>query len=160
MQLTRLAQIGELISSVAVLITLLILVFEIRDNTLAVRADSYGKSIELVNQWRYETTSNLELARIYRLYFQGDISQLDPDETLQLGFYIGSLWSIYESAYFARGYNTLGLSEWSRFEVQICEQYTAGIRQTLWGGTSTRLTPEFKQHVESLCGSGVGDVDT
>ena len=151
MQLTRWAQIAELVSSVAVLITLVILVFEIRNNSSAIRSEAYGNSIELVNQWRFETTSNPDLARLYRIYTQEDVSELNPDELLQLNFYLGGLWSIYESAYFARGYDTLGLSEWDRFEIQICEQYNFSTKQNVWEGTASRMTQDFRNYVVSFC---------
>ena len=158
MKLVRWVQIGELLSSVAVLITLIIFIFEIRDNTSAIRADSYGQGIDRINQWRAEVTGNAELAGILNSYTERDTSKLNSIELTQLRLHIGSLWSIFESAYYASRYSTLGASEWERFENQICNQYVAGIDLNMWEGFP--LSSEFKEYVQSYCEVRSSDGDT
>ena len=79
--------------------------------------------------------------------------ELDQTEKQQVNFIVGSLWSIYASAYFARGYDTLGESEWVRFEQMMCRQFTsAAAHEGFWCGVLlNQLSPEFRTLVEQTC---------
>lgn len=54
MKLSGWASIAEIISGTAVLITLVFLVFGIRENTEITRAAAYDRNIDSLNQWRLD----------------------------------------------------------------------------------------------------------
>jgi len=154
MQISKLKQMGEALSVVAVLVTLVFLILEVRENTAAIRTESYGESINRLNEWRLELASNSELTRMFAAFNDGEEFDLDRTQNQQLNFVLGSLWSIYESAYFAYSYGTLGESEWSRFEPMMCGQYSVAVaRGNFWGiGLTELISAEFKVFVQEQCG--------
>jgi hypothetical protein len=151
MQLARFKETGEAISIVVVIVTLLFLILEVRENTAAIRTESYGEAINRLNDWRLQLASEKELAKMFAEFNAGELRDLDQTERQQFSFIIGSLWSIYETAYFANGYGTLGDSEWSRFEQMMCHQYDLAVSQSGWDKLGMLLSPEFVQYTEVQC---------
>ena len=158
MRLSHWAQLAEVLSGFAVIITLVILILEVSDNTDATRALSYGHGVERLNAWRFELADNPELVRIFRGYRSGEVTDFSEDDLQRLDLVLSAMWAIYESAYYSRGYNTLGESEWGRYSVQVCRQFVQGKRTGYWKLSAARLTNEFSRFVESTCADeSVGD---
>ncbi|MDA1370815.1 MAG: hypothetical protein O2971_08665 [Proteobacteria bacterium] len=151
MQISKFKEIGEALSIVAVLITLVFLILEVRENTAAIRTESYGESITRLNDWRLQLASDKELTRMFAQFNSGNLTNLDGTESQQFSFVYGSLWSIYESAYFARSYGTLGESEWIRFEQMMCRQFELVTEQDYWSSMDLLLSPEFKSYAQAQC---------
>ena len=143
------ASIAEIVSGIAVVITLVFLVVGLRDNTEINRAASFDRNMESVNQWRAQLAQDPELLRIWQSRGQPD--DLAEIERGQLRFLIFWLWGIYEKSYYAHAYGIIGSDEWSRFEVQLCEQRTA-MDRSYWDNSANFLTPNFIEYVETLCG--------
>lgn len=61
MKLSHWAQLAEVLSGFAVVVTLVILIFEVSEYTDATRALSDGHAVERLNAWRFELASNPEL---------------------------------------------------------------------------------------------------
>ena len=155
MEISKLRTIGEGISVVAVLVTLVFLILEVRENTAAIRTESFGESINKLNEWRLNLAGNRELAQMFADFNDGAVMELDRAERQQFGLVMTSLWSIYETAYFAQSYGTLGESEWSRFERVLCSQYESAFafKKGLWDTeVQMILSPEFRLFVEEQCG--------
>jgi hypothetical protein len=155
MEISKLRTIGEGISVVAVLVTLVFLILEVRENTAAIRTESFGESINKLNEWRLNLAGNRELAQMFADFNDGAVMELDRAERQQFGLVMTSLWSIYETAYFAQSYGTLGESEWSRFERVLCSQYESAVafKKGLWDTeVQMILSPEFRLFVEEQCG--------
>ncbi len=151
--LNRVAQIAEVIASLAVVVTLIFLVAEVRRNTEVVQAASYGRSMEALNLWRISLAADAELSATWLRAGASPGVEDDPEQ-VRLSLMLNVLWGIYENAYFDNERGLLGTSEWSRFERQICVRY--GIDRSRWGTTSTGLrsllTEEFADFTEASCG--------
>ena len=144
------AQIAEITASVAVVVTLILLVIEVRENTDITRASAYAHSIELLSDWRNATGSDPDLLRVFTAYQVGEAHGLGPDDRMRLELVLSGLWGIYENAFYARDYGTLGAAEWDRFGSRICANLQMG--PALWEEmVRPRLTEEFVTHVESSC---------
>ncbi len=153
MKLSGWASIAEIISGTAVLITLVFLVFGIRENTEITRAAAYDRNIDSLNQWRLDVAQNEELLRAWNAYRRGDIGGRIEAEDAGLGLMLTALWGIYEKSYYANKYGILGASEWTRFEVQIC--LGRAIDARLWDEMiKIRLTEEFADYVVAFCEDG------
>lgn len=149
--LKKAALLSEIIGGLAVVVTLIFLVFEIRNNTNSIQSQAYQNLIFELNDTR-------------RDYFLDDISQiiqkrrtqaeLSEDEQFKIAQANQIKWSVYETAYFAYKLGTLGSDGWSRFEIAICRNYE--IDKDLWSidrvyAISTALNIEFAAYVEELC---------
>jgi len=65
MKLSRIKEIGEFVSMIAIVATLLFLIVEVRENTAAIRPASYSDSITMLNDWRMQQALSPELSLLY-----------------------------------------------------------------------------------------------
>ena len=157
--LSTVTQIAEIVASLAVLVTLLFLIVEIRQNTETTRVASYDRSIELLNEWRLTVAENPDLSAYWVDYIGRGGGDMSTEADVRLNMVVGTLWGVYENAYFANERGFLGPSEWSRFEVQLCRQHELAAENGRWDGSRSPsvspitglLTSEFVGFVESHC---------
>ena len=149
----KVREVGEAVSIVAVLVTLVFLVLEIRENTAVVRTQSYGENITRRNDWRMQLAAEPELTRLFAEFDEGtlDATTLTLTERQQFVFVYGTMGSIHETAWFARSYGTLGEAEWARFEQMMCVQYDHSIEQGTWPFMDRVLSPDFRTFTEQTC---------
>ncbi len=118
-KLRRYALFSEIISAAAVIVSLIFVAFQVKDNTAAVRSSTYDDILSDHIEWRMTVASNPELLTTMFKTNNSDSSLSDEERAgSQLAYQ--ALWQIYERAYFARKYETLGDSEWARYEKAIC----------------------------------------
>ena len=110
--------IAEIVGGVAIVVTLVILVYELQRNTSAIQRATYSEITESVDEWRATLTLNPEVRATLASLDNGEV--LTPDqESIRLGRG-RTLYSIYERAFWANEYGHVGESEWARFERMIC----------------------------------------
>jgi hypothetical protein len=104
------ASIAEVISGIAVVITLVFLVVGIRENTEINRAAAYDRSIDGMNQWRFEVSQNPELARMYGAHEGLFGADAGPEEVdyFRLSLIVNAVWGVYEKSYYANRYGVWG----------------------------------------------------
>jgi hypothetical protein len=151
MNITKIAQFTEIVSGIAVLVTLVFLYIEVRENSAVIRASSYTQSTAMINEWRYQGANNPELTRLFRAFMNGETNTFNEIEAQQFSFFIGALWGVYESSYYSKGYGILGEQEWRRFETQACLQYQKGLPQGFWPHMRSLVSEEFYTYVETHC---------
>jgi hypothetical protein len=152
--LSDLAHVAEIVASLAVVVTLVFLVVEVRQNTEITRVTAYDRTVEGLNTWRLTVASDPDLAERWQAYMSNSAAQ-DPAADMRLQLLLNTLWAAYESAYYAWRYEILGSSEWTRFAFQICLRYESD--GTPWSRPSSGqpirdlLTDEFVGYVEATC---------
>jgi hypothetical protein len=152
MNLETWARISEITASIAVLITLVVLVFEVRENTEAVKKSSYETLSNQLIDWRLLMTTDPNLHRVFYTETRegGEDWALEGEDRHVFQVYVQALWLIYEQAYYAYSYGDLQETEWQRFEETICRRY---VPEYIWtapkSGTRTILSPRFIAFVES-----------
>ena len=121
-QLQKWALGAEIGGAVAVLITLGFLVFQMRENTNALQAQTYQALTQELNDWRthWSDTERLILAQKHG---QEGWQNLTRVEQRQIRMRSLIQWSIYESAYYANQRGVLGEREWTRFDRAICRLF-------------------------------------
>jgi hypothetical protein len=122
-KLKRYALFSEIISAAAVVVSLLFVAFQIKDNTAAVRSSTYDDILSDHIQWRMTVATSPELLANIINAGSNDANLSDVERESWFTAY-QALWQIYERAYFARRYGTLGDSEWARYEKAICRHST------------------------------------
>ena len=121
MKLQNWAQIAEISSGVAIVISLVMLVVEVQQNTSAVQASTYDRLLSDHTQWRMNLATDTDAMEAYLLRMEQAIpspEELRDSRGRQVWISGIMLW---ERAYFAREYGTLGDSEWQRYESNMCE---------------------------------------
>lgn len=151
-RLSQWGSIAEIVSGIAVVVTLIILILGIRENTEMTRALVYERNIDSLNQNRSLVVQDADLARIWSVYARGERDSLDDVDVVRLDLYINMIFNDYEKAYFSYRYGVMGAGEWGRYTGQICYQLALTDQApALWEGMSTALTAEFFSYVNDLC---------
>jgi hypothetical protein len=149
-KLQEYALFAEIVSSLAVLLTLIFLVIELRENTEVTRSTAFGNITEQLNNFRLTVNSEELLSDVWRSYLSEDFENQTESERVRMGGIVIALLSIYEDAYYSYDYGIMGEREWSRFEPRICQHYGRLQRRNqlpILNG----LTPAFQEYTEQLC---------
>ena len=117
------ASVAEIISGIAVVITLVFLIVGIRDNTAALRGSAYADFLDSLNQLQASLMADPGLASRWEAYIRGDTSGLDQPSRAQLNLAVLSQIRIYEAAYFQREYELIGDREWDRILEVGCRAF-------------------------------------
>jgi hypothetical protein len=158
-RLKEFALVAEVVSGVAIVVTLAFLAFEMRGNTNAIRAQTYQTLMQQLNDYRMQLVDEKRIAANEKRRENG-WNSLTRDEKQRIRIPAMVIWGIYESAYFANERDVLGEPEWRRFEIAICRGYAGN--QHYWnpdGFTSMDelLTPQFVEYVHSSCAQARDD---
>lgn len=154
MKLKQWASIAEIVSGVAVVVTLVFLIFGIRENTEATRASTYGRSMAGMIEFRQTVINDPEIARIYNVFLEHNTAELDDVEITRVRQLIWMIYSIYEDAFYAQEYGVLGESEWSRFRRQICLHWPRMVSAGFDERLPEVMTQEFVGYIEDLVENG------
>lgn len=155
-RLQKWALFAEIIGGLAVVVTLVFLIYETRENTNAIQAQTYQSLTAELNRTR-ETAILSDLNSLQMRRSTEGVGSLTPSEIRKVRFLAQSVWGVYESAYYAQIRGILGEQEWSRFSIAICRNYVGDA--DIWiatednqqNGISSNITPVFRSYVEDSC---------
>jgi len=142
------ASIAEIISAVAIVISLIFVGMEIRRNTEAEYLSSYDRLLAEMTDWRMTLATNPETLAAWFSYQEAvDPESVDPT-VWRTGQVVGTaLVQIYERAYYARVYGSIGDAEWSRFERNMCNPDSQTIPKLTSTSRSRRFSQEFLDYL-------------
>jgi len=149
MKLSDWSSIAEIASGLAVVVTLVLLLIGIRDNTEVTRASMYFALIDSINEADRAIWSDAELSRIFMASIRGqtdDLTELDVDRLRQI--LVTSLRNM-EKGYFAR--DLIGEAEWERFRKSTCRAHDRGISIGLSAIELDVLTEEYRDFISQTC---------
>ena len=166
-ELQQWALAAEVVGGIAVVVTLIFLALETRENTNAIQAQTYQALTSELNTVR-RTMGEPEYFRIFIKLIKLEYESLSEEEQITYIFLAGAKWGVYESAFYARERGILGENEWGRFSDAICrnlvfdkpfwdsqdQQLVLSVGKISYG-ISSGLTPNFKNYVETLCEPGL-----
>jgi len=150
LELQQYASLAEITSSIAVLLTLIFLVVELRDNTEVARSNSYSNSVAELNDFRLTVISDDNLFPVWQSFLSSSFENLSTEDGIRLDGIVIALFSIYEDAYYSYKYGIIGPQEWTRFERRICENWYRAVRME-GSNLLNGLTNEFYQYIENSC---------
>ena len=148
---------AEIIGGAAVVVTLIFLVLETRENTRAVQAQSYLALSAELNRLR-EKLFETEIARVFADAIRDQAVPESPSDALVVRQIFEAAFAIYESAYYAKQKGVLDESEWTRFDQAVCRNMRNGA--TFWEsensavlgqGIRGTLTESFAKYAEEQC---------
>jgi hypothetical protein len=155
MKLEEWGVIAEIVSGVAVLITLVVLIVGIRENTAITRVSVYGDILDAIGEIDRLTIADPELDRLISTLFEGSTETLTESQRRTVRTYLNALFKSYERAYFSREYDVIGDAEWERFERVICSNSRrakqVGLEFVRDGGS---LTSAFREYIATSCVDG------
>ena len=156
MKLTEWGVIAEIVSGVAVLVTLVVLIVGIRENTALTRVSVYGDLLDAIGELDRLAIADPELDRSISAVIEGSAETLTEAQRRTVGTYLSALFKNYERAYFSREYDVIGDAEWERFERVICSNLRRAkqVGLDLLGGGGGFLTSPFREYMETSCADG------
>ena len=116
------ASMAEVVSGVAVVVTLLLLFFSIRDNNQLTRTSMYSNVIEGVNELDRDIYRDPELSELWgRLLSGRNVSDLTERERARLQLMLLVQFRNYDKAFIAFQSGIIGNEEWARFKGPMCD---------------------------------------
>jgi hypothetical protein len=149
MSLTDLSSLGSFVSGVAVVITLIFLVIQMRQNTLAVRAAASQALSTAYGELSNITVVNADMARIWRLGHD-DIGQLNDDERVRFISYLSTAFRFIESARIQWQLGQLDKEHWLALESDFRDIAMQPGVKSYWALRSHWHTKSFRTWFESL----------
>ena len=146
MKLDKIALIAEIVGGAAIVMTLIVLLLEVRGNTAAIRAATLLEVNQIARDHLILMWSNEDASRIDQIGSQ-DLSQLSPEEQRRYSWNVRSFWLGMQTVYRQYDLGTLPDEEWRVYYDVICLNIGWPGTRGLWTGTD--LIPEFVNVVES-----------
>lgn len=152
-KLQKWSLLAEIFGGIAVFITLIILVFEVRRNSEITETLAFQQQIQSLNEWRRSIGQDPDQRRVYAAYFRGEnLPETGSEDRLILNFILVDLATNYESAYFSYRAGTLNESAWARIMRNACGFYESAVNhENQWDFIASRLTEDFTEHISADC---------
>ena len=113
MDLTQLANLGEFIGGAAVLVTLIYLAVQVRQNTKSIRLSVFHSATTRSAQWADSLASNTECLHTYRIGLGTPEDLRDEDEKMRFGLMMNSLFRQFEDLFLQHHNGTLSDEAWA-----------------------------------------------
>ncbi len=109
--------IGEVVSALAVLITLLFLVTQMRSNTNAIRAQTVQELAKSRSEFLLAGAGSPEISGAYSKAVEQGFDSLNTKENFQLRSFVLAMIYTYKNAYDQKELGTLTESEWEEYRL-------------------------------------------
>ena len=154
MNLQDLGSLGEFISGVAVVVSLVYLAVQIRQNSRESRAATYQGLSSLFVSTINNVASNPELARVYNAGLRNFDELKEEAERTQFSLSVHAAFVSFENAFYLHRYGTLEEELWAKWRSQV-QWYAKRAGVVTWWELSQRFFSEaFRQYVNELISSG------
>jgi hypothetical protein len=141
--------VGEIVGAAAVVISLVYLAVQVRQNTRSARAASFHAVTDSFNQLNSLLAHDESLARIFQVGLQG-LGQLDPVQRTRFEFFVLAASRIFETLFYQSRQGIGEKALWKAEEATMRSLLSnPGIREW-WKSNPFRFTPEFRAYVERL----------
>jgi hypothetical protein len=145
------ASIAEIASGVAVIVTLVVLILGVRENTEVVRASAYANSQDSFSELQLTMLTDPDSLRAWNAFLERDTSGFDQLDHMRVNSIVLILFRTFETAYFSERYGLIGEEEWRRLDRNICGNFRrarAMGREAILGAV---MSVEFMEYMTSTC---------
>jgi hypothetical protein len=162
MSLEDLGNIGEFVGAIAVVLSLIYLAFQIRQNTFqlnqnteVVRANAELDNARLAADFNARIANNGELSELWRLGNSAPIA-ISQEQTVRFGFLMGDLFYRLEGLFrqYRRGF--LGSESWEAWASLMSRMLTTPVVRGWWDTGQHPFSVSFREYVDQLIQSGDG----
>ena len=141
----------ELVTVGTVILSLIFVMLELRQNTEASQSATLQSMISASQDHLLLLASDPELNRIYRQGMSAPNSLNEADKS-RFFFLLRAQWLRFQNAYLQWQAGTMSNEGWSFYESYLCAQSTSttdNTRRLAWTEHKSALTPQFIQYVEA-----------
>jgi hypothetical protein len=157
MSLEDLGNIGEFVAAVAVLVSLIYLAVQIRQNTRTVRAAAFQQVVDSLADFTSSLSRDRELIEIV-IKGNADFESLDEVERTRFDFAFISFFRRAENVVVQTEYGTLSADVWTGFRETLKSSLRAPGLREWWSHRRQRFHPAFQKFMEEqILASGDAD---
>ena len=149
MELQSLANIGEIIGAIVVVLSLVYLAIQVRQNTEAQRTENYARALERLAAMQSTLSQDSELSLIFSKGVV-DASQLTPQERMRFTWSLYEAFGAFEFMFLAANTDSIVEEVWSRWSAATAWWLTFPGVQTWWIARPLPFTDTFTLFVDSL----------
>jgi hypothetical protein len=141
-----LGAIGEIVGAIAVVLSLIFLATQIRQNTRSSRTASYQAAVTSISDLTREIGADPELARIIATGGV-DLSTLTPTERLQFTYFALSIIRNFENIHYQYISGAIDEDTWLGWAARIKSSLSAPSAQEWWRGQAAAFSRAFQDFV-------------
>ncbi len=154
MTLDNLGNIGELIGAIGVIVTLVYLAMQIRQNTGSIRTAAFQEVIRELARVTDLIATDADLARIYRAGLV-DLNSLEPEERTRFAAFMMSWFRRLEILAYQLEHGSLDSGPWDGARMIAVKALAQPGGALLWTRAQDLFSPDFRDFVNSgLSGNG------
>lgn len=158
MQLQDLADLGEFVSALVVLISFVYLAVQMRQNTRAIRAENYARALDRISAMQSQMSGDPVFAA-FMATGVADPSRLSPVDRIRLTLLGYEMFGAFEFMFLQAQEGTLPAEVWERWSATAAWWLSwPGIR-TWWAARPAPFTSAFSAFVDSCIRENRGDAD-
>ena len=149
MSLEQLANIGEFVSGIAVLVSLIYLAIQIRQNTKSVRAQSELEMNQRFADWHGRANDNPDLSRIWDAAADNH-EDMSEEDVRKYRWFIAELFLIYEGCFQLYQKRDISNSSWNSKMDALKVLLGHPLILEWWESRMTPMSDEFRDHLDHL----------
>ena len=149
MKLEKWALIAEVVGSIAIVVTLIILIAEVRVATNQSKLDAYEDVTRDFDEWRRDVLGDERNVAVF-LSYPAVIPEAGTEEAVRHRMLQATQWSAHERAYYARLSGIIDDERWGRVREANCREYLR-IPASDVDTVLLRVTDEFRSFLVDNC---------
>lgn len=158
-QLESLANLGEIIGAIAVVVSLIYLAVQVRQNTQAQRTENFSRALDRVAAMQASLSQDTDTAVVFAKGVS-DPSTLSPTERIQFTWAMYELFGAFEFMFLASNTDSIPEEVWRRWSSAVAWWLTFPGIQTWWKARPIPFTDSFTTYIESLLKNNPTDEET
>lgn len=157
MTLESLANLSEFVGGIAVVISLIYLALQVRQNTEAQRMETYAQAVQRIGALQTEVSKDHELLRAWSRGLM-DPDSLTPNQRMQLSWTLYAAFGDMEFLFIAARRNALPGEVWERWQRTLAWWIAFPGVKSWWLALATPFTAEFSDHVDAEVANSTADL--
>jgi len=157
--LQYLANLGEVIGAVVVILSLIYLAIQVRQNTQAQRTENYSRALDRVAAMQSMLSQDGEMSLIFSKAVL-DSSKLTPQERVRFTWSMYEAFGAFEFMFHASRTNAIPAEVWTRWSSGVAWWLSFPGVQAWWQGLPFPFTDSFTTFVESLLENNPTDLES
>jgi hypothetical protein len=158
MSLTDLANIGEFLGAVGVIVSLVYLAVQIRQNTTSQKATATRSAIDSISRLEEMLVQDRSVVEILGVGLR-EPAKLDEVDQVRLDVFLSSVFARYEAVFLQARSSLVSIELWQSHEARMLELLATTGGRAWWGRRESTLSLEFRTHVEGKLATAGGSND-
>jgi len=149
LDLQAFANIGEFVGGIAVIVSLVYLAYQVRQNTISLRAENYGRALDRIAAMQSQLSRDSSLAHLFARGVANTAS-LTPQERIQFTWWFYEAFGAFEFMFHAARSRSLPDEVWTRWSGTVAWWLSYPGVQAWWRNRPAPFTESFSAFVEDV----------